>query len=146
MPTGSPRRLFDAVRTFGLAAIWALTAILMLLNGLHDPFDPALEGTRRYGHNHEGALRDGLVVSLVELAVLYGVLRPWKMGGRAWLRILGILVLLVPWTLVSAVLTMHAGGITTIHLMWLLTVVLVLVGALVVSGAAAMARRGSPEP
>jgi hypothetical protein len=144
MPLGPARRLVDAVRTFGLGVLWALSAGCMVLNALRDPYDAALEGTRRYGHNHEGALRDGLVVSLIELDVLYLVLRPWKRGGLPWLRVLAMLAVIVPWTLLSGVLTMHAGGVVTIHLLWLLAVVLVLVVALVWSGAAALARRSRP--
>jgi uncharacterized RDD family membrane protein YckC len=144
-PLGRGRRVVDAVRTFGLAILWALSAGCMVLNALRDPYDAALEGTRRYGHNHEGALRDGLVVSLIELAVLYFVLRPWNKDGRPWLRVLALLLVFVPWTLLSAVLTMHSGGIVMIHLMWLLTVVLVLVVALVGSAAATLGRRSHPE-
>ncbi len=146
MSTGSPRSILDALRTFGLAAIWALAAAWMVLDGLRDPYDPALEGTRRYGHNHPGALREGLLASLVELAVLYVVLQPWRKSGRAWLRVLAMLVPLVPWTLFSGVLCMHAGGIVAIHFLWLVVVVLVLVGALAASAGAAVARRWRPRP
>jgi hypothetical protein len=141
MASGSPRSLLSALRTFSLAALWTLTAAWMVVDGLRDPYDPSREGSERYGHNHESALRDGLLVSLVELAVLCVVLQPWKKGGRSWLRLLAMLIFLVPWTLFSAMLCMHAGGIAMIHLLWLLAVVLVLVAALVVSGAAGILRR-----
>jgi hypothetical protein len=137
----SPRATLDALRTFGLAALWAVAAGAMALNSLRDPYDPAREGTQRYGHNHRGALGEGLVASLVEVAVLYVAVQPWRKDGRTWLRVLAVLVPLVPWTLFSGVLCMHAGGIVAIHFLWLLAVVLVLVGALTISGAAAVARR-----
>jgi apolipoprotein N-acyltransferase len=113
----------------------------MCVNALQDPYNPLLEGTRRYGHNHEGALRDGAVASLVELAVVYVVMQPWKTGGRAWLRGLIALMAFVPWTLLSAVLTMHAGGVVMIHLLWLLALDVVLVGIVVGSLVSRASRR-----
>jgi hypothetical protein len=140
----STRATLNALRTFGLAALWAVAAAGMVSSSLRDPYDPALQGTQRYGHNHQGALREGLVASLVELAVLYVVLQPWMKSGRTWLRVLAVLVPLVPWTLFSGVLCMHAGDIVVIHFLWLLAVVLVLVGALTTSAAAAVGRRFRP--
>jgi hypothetical protein len=134
----------NALRTLSLALLWILFAAAMVLNGLGDPYDPARKGTLAYGHNHQGALRDGLLGSLVELALLYVVVQPWKKGGRTWLRVLVALLLLVPWTLFSGVMCMHAGGIVVIHFLWLLAVVVALVGALAASGGAAVARRFGP--
>jgi hypothetical protein len=142
-----PASVWTTLRTFGLAALWALFAALMINDALHDPYDPTLEATHRYGHNHDGALREGLMATVIELAVLYLVLRPWSTAGRPWLRVLVMLLPLIPWTLVSAVITMHAGGITMIHFVWLLAVVLVLVVSLFVSVAKAIGRsRRRPEP
>ena len=141
MPSASPRPLLTALRTFGLAALWTLTAATMVWSDLSDPFDPTLEGTHRYGHNPEGALRDGLLASLVELAVLYLILRPWNPAERSWPRVLAALVPLLPWTLFSMLVTMHAGGIVAVHFFWLLAVVLVLVTSLAFSAMAAIERR-----
>jgi hypothetical protein len=135
-----PRLLRHAIPNFGLAALWVLTAAWMVVDALRDPFNPLLEGTRRYGHNHQGALRDGLVISLVELVLFQLLLWPWK-GERSWLRTLLSLVLLLPLLLLSAVLTMHAGGILMIHLLWLLAVAVSLVVALGVSVVGAISRR-----
>lgn len=147
MTSHAPRRLRH-VRAFALAALWLPFAAWMSVNALQDPYDPLLEGTRRYGHNHQGALRDGIVTSLVELAVVYLVLQPWKTSGRAWLRGVVALMAFIPWTLLSAVLTMHAGGVVTIHLLWLLAVDVVVVAIVVVSLVAPArwaARRGDPR-
>jgi hypothetical protein len=125
----------------GLLLLGGLTALAMVVNYRLDPFDPALEGTRRYGHNYAGALGTGLLFVGIELAVLIAVLRPWSYC-RSWVRSLGGLVLLVPWTLISLVLSMHSGGVILLHGMWLLLLVVVLTVGLVWSGiAAARARR-----
>lgn len=139
MAAGPTRSLSTMLRRFGLVALWALTAALMAGSWVRDPYDPTRLDTHRYGHNWDGALSQGIVVSLVELAVLHLVLQPWK-RERSGLWVLFALVLLVPWTLMSAIACMHAGGIAFIHLAWLLLVVFALVGALVASGVNAVAR------
>ena len=115
MPGPAPR--LAIVRTVLLPALWTLTAAWMAVSYARDPYDPALADTRRYGHNGEGALQLGIVVSLVELLVLLAVLRPWK-PGPAWGRLFVALGLLLPWALFSAILTMHAGSVIMIHLLW----------------------------
>jgi hypothetical protein len=127
-------------RTLPLLLLWAVTAGWMVESYVRDPYDPTLEGTVRYGHNGEGALQLGIVVSLVELLALLAVLRPWK-AGPAWGRLLAAFVLLVPWSLFSAVMCMHAGGVIVIHLFWLGAVLLALGAALGVSAVAAVVRR-----
>lgn len=96
-----------------------------------DPHDAARVGTDAYGHNGEGALALGLALTVVETLVLAGALRPWSYTRASWLRPLLVLLLAVPWTLVSAVLTMHAGGVIVIHLLWLLIIDAAVVVALV---------------
>jgi len=117
-----------AMRVALLPALWAATAWMMARDWASDPYDPVLSGTARYGHNHEGALVDGLVLTLVELAVLVAILRPWSYD-RSWGRSLVAVVLLAPWAFLSMVMSMHAGGIVVVHLMWIL---LALVGLVVV--------------
>jgi hypothetical protein len=146
MPSAAPRPLLAALRTYGLAALWALAAAAMVLSHLSDPFNPEVERTHPYGHNQQGALGEVLVVSLVELAVLYLILRPWKQAESFWPRLLAVLALLVPWTVVSAYLTMHAGGIVALHFLWLFAVVIVLVASLAFSAGAALKRHLRPQP
>jgi hypothetical protein len=109
------------VRVAALPLFWALTALLMARDWANDPYDPTND---RYGHNHEGALTDGLVMTSVELVVLVAILRPWSYD-RSWVRSLVATVLLAPWTMLSMMMSMHAGGIVFIHLFWIF---LVLVG------------------
>lgn len=95
---------------------------------LADPPSAAWVGTQAYGHNHEGALVQGLVFTAIELVVLLALLRPWSYD-RAWGRALVTLLLLAPWTLFAMMMTMHAGGVLVLHFLWLaLLCVLVLLG------------------
>src|SRR6185503_9781909 len=94
-----------AMRVALLPALWAAIALMMARDWSKDPYDPRLEGTDRYGHNGEGALGEILVLSLVELAVLLAILRPWSYD-RSWGRSLVATVLLLPWAMLSMVFSM----------------------------------------
>jgi hypothetical protein len=119
-----PGTISKVLRTAGLPALWAATALAMRADWRRDPFDPARYGTERYGHNHEAALVHGLWLSLIELAVVILLLRPWSYR-RSWGRALAALAALVPWTLFWAVSLMHQGGIVAIHFLWLVALVVV---------------------
>jgi hypothetical protein len=140
MSPRAPRSFADLVRTFGLLALWCLTVAWMAVAYLRDPFDPSLEGTHARGHNGQGALWDGVIVTLVELAVLHLLLRPWQ-KERSWAWPALTVILLVPWTMFSAMLCMHAGSIFFIHLFWLFMVGMALVGAGAGAGVRAVKRR-----
>ena len=127
------------VATLVIPVAWALVAALMGQSWRSDPYDPGLTGTSAYGHNGEGALSTGLVLTGIEALVLLVALRPWSYSARAWWRPLTVLPLAIPWTLLSAVLTMHAGGIIAIHLLWLVLVCAALV-LVTVAGVFARAR------
>jgi arginine exporter protein ArgO len=109
------------IRTLLPALLWLGTAVLMWQDWLQDPYDPTLTGTRAYGHNADGDLTLGLVVSLAELVAYYGFTRPWVRRRSGWLALLLALgvTLFVPWTLLQTVFLMHAGGIQAIHVLWL---------------------------
>lgn len=119
--------LAKTLRVAALPAFWTLTAVMMALDWRADPHDPALVDTDRYGHNHDGALGDGLVLTLIELAILVAILRPWSYD-RSWGRALVAVILLLPWTTLSMMLSMHQGGVVVLHFAWLF---LVLVGVFV---------------
>lgn len=121
-----------AMRVALLPALWAATASLMARDWADDPYNPALTDTRRYGHNHEGALVDGLVITLIELAVLLAILRPWSYD-RSWGRALVAVALLAPWALVSMVLSMHQGGVVVLHFAWIFAALVGLVVTFLVS-------------
>ena len=109
-----------------IARLWPVvlfvaTLALMYLDWQGDPFDPTLEGTRRYGHNDEGVLGDMALLASAELVVLYLVLGPGS-AGRGVGRAIAALLLFAPWTLFSMFMTMHAGGIVALHWLWLMVV------------------------
>ena len=129
------RRLGTLVRLAGLPIVWGVFALLMARDYAGDTYDPAVHGPRSYGHNHEGALRDFLVWTLAELAVVYLILRPWSYR-RSWKRAMVALLLCLPWTAFSAILLIHAGGVIRLHFFWMCSLVVVLVGCCLVAGAA----------
>ena len=116
-----PMSTAKVLRIAALPVFWVLTAGLMARDWARDPYVESR--SRDYGHNHEGALVDGLVFTLVELAVLVAILRPWSYE-RSWGRALVALALLVPWAGISMISTMHAGGIVVLHFMWIALLVL----------------------
>ena len=140
-----PQRSIKVLRLAALLLLAAITMALIAWSYWRDPFDPALEGTARYGHNHEGALLQGIGVTAVELAVLVAILRPWSYH-RSWQRALGALGLFFPWLLFSAMLTMHAGGVMMFHLLWLLVVTAALVVGWFWSSIAAARHRSVRQP
>ena len=123
-----------------IARVWPLVLFaaavaLMVHDGRGDPFDPALAGTARYGHNHEGALQQMVTFAAVELVVLYLVL--WPGSDRVW-RAGVALLLFAGWTAIMLMMLMHAGGIVAVHWMWLVAVD---IGLLVVMIARILRRR-----
>lgn len=113
---------------------------MMVRSYLGDPPDPSREGTAAYGHNHAGALVDGLLWSASEVVILYAILRPWSYR-RSWGRAAGALALLLPWTAMSMVLTMHAGGVVVLHFLWLACCCVGALGLLVLRGVDALRGR-----
>lgn len=119
------------VRTYGLLVLWLFFLVLMVRDHFVDPFDPSLEGTDAYGHNSEGALWQMSLLSVIELAVLYGILWPFAPVRPG--RIAVALVLLAPWAFLSGLFIMHAGGIFVLHAMWTWAALFALLIALPVS-------------
>jgi hypothetical protein len=125
----------------GLVLLWITAAAAMVLDHVGDPHDPAREGTAAYGHNAPGSLELGLIVTLVELLIVWAILRPGSYR-RSWGRAVIALVLLGPWLAASLLMTMHAGGIFVIHLLWVFALTALCGGLLAWSGTtAALARR-----
>ena len=109
-------------RALGLLVFALLFALAMVGSWLSDPFDPTLVGTDAYGHNGEGALPLGLALLAVEAGVAVLALVPWKRNGYI-LTGARYSILLLPW-----VFSMHQGGVVMVHLMWLVSLWLLMVG------------------
>jgi hypothetical protein len=138
--SASLRRYLPAVAPF-VAALGVLAAMALL--ALHrDPYvvDP---GRRGYGQNWPGDLSNAMWLGAFEVLGLLVVLRPWSYR-RSWGRALVALALFVPWTLVAAMLGMHAGSINGAHLLWRAGIVLVLLCLTIISGYEATRARRSP--
>jgi hypothetical protein len=126
-----------------LARLWpfvlfAVTAALMFSDSLADPFDPALQGTARYGHNHQGALAQMLTWCACEFVALLVVLGP-GFTRKIW-RAVAALLVFIPITGFGVVMIMHAGGIVALHGLWLLVVFLCILVTLIVR----IVRRNAP--
>jgi hypothetical protein len=89
------------------------------------------ENNTLHGHNYPGTFEFMIKLGLIELCILYFILNPWV---RKWkmARVLLAIVLSWGWTIVSGVMTIHAGGIAMVHLLWLIAVDLVLLIAVFV--------------
>ena len=90
-----------------------------------DPYNPSLRGSSAYGHNSRDALHVGLVFLVVELLIVYAIIRPWSYQ-RSWRRALLALVIFVPWMILHAMASMHAGSVVALHVVWLLVLSVVL--------------------
>jgi hypothetical protein len=126
IPDSSPVAVF--LRRYGLIVLWLLLVWAMWRSWQHDPYNPALAGTAAYGHNHQGALLQGVGYTGAELVVTYVTLRPWS-RQRSWWRAIGGLFgfgLFAPVAGVGVLALMHAGGIGFLHVLWLVVLSLVL--------------------
>jgi len=100
-----------------LLLLWLATAAAMWRSVVQDPYDASLVGTARYGHNDEHALRWGLTAIAIELLIAVAVLRPWRQARNAGPAAVALL-LVVPWAMVSTIMSMHAGGVLALHWVW----------------------------
>jgi hypothetical protein len=115
--TGKARRWLP---TLVPAVLWLGAAVLMWRDWAHDPYDPALTGTDAYGHNAKGDLPRCLMLSLAELAAYYAFTWPWVRRRAGWLGLaiaLGAMAT-IPWSCMSTLMVMHAGGVLAIHALW----------------------------
>ncbi len=135
------RRYGLAVRVVGLLLLWAATVAAIVLDHLGDPYDETRVGTEVYGHNAPGTLGVVLGATFLELLIILIILRPGSYL-RSWGRPLSGLVVLAPLIGLSLVMSMHAGGILLIHLLWLAVLATLCVLLVLISGTAAFMNRG----
>lgn len=120
---------WSVIRKFGFIFCWAIFIVLMWRDHLQDPYDPNFRGPPVYGHNQEGEFLQGFIITLIELGILYMIIRPASFR-RSWMRVIGAIALFFPWTLLMIFMTMHGGGILMLHFLWLLVVDLMLIALL----------------
>nr|CAP49143.1 putative integron gene cassette protein [uncultured bacterium] len=95
-------------------------------------FLPDYYATRNNIPTHE--LRNLVIfsaLSLIECAVLAILIRPWNFHGNRG-RLALSLALFIPWLVVCALTLMHTPAIYSAHVLWLASVVVALVVALLV--------------
>ena len=123
--------IWTLVKNFGLLVLWFVTTYWMFQLNLADTFNPSLAGTTAiYGHSGPDDLKNMIILSAIELVVLYLILRPWSYQ-RSWSRSFMALLLFAPWTVLSMIVSMHTGSILTLHWLWLLVLDIVLLASIV---------------
>ncbi len=123
------------LRKYGLLLLWLLVVWGLWDAWGRDPFVPRPIGLPSYHHNGPRDLPWHLGLSAAALVVIYVALRPWS-ERRSWWRPIGALVallVLVPWTLVLAVVGMHMGPIVGLDTLWVLLLDLVALSTLLIS-------------
>ena len=126
------RQWVGTVGNFSLLLYGLLLVGLMYLDYRHDPPNPALMGTATYGHNAVGEFERNVIRAVLELMILYLILRPWSYQ-HSWERPLVALILFLPWTCLHLI-NIHVGGVTTIHGLGLLLLEAGLCSLTLVSG------------
>lgn len=103
---------------YGLLISGLFFGLLMYRDSL---IHPVVSYPASYGQNQPGELRWNLTWGVVELGGLYVILNPeWKRWMT--LRMTVAILLYWSWTALFSLLTIHAGNISMIHLIWLLLV------------------------
>lgn len=127
------------VRNFGLLALWLAAALFIYFNFQREQANP-LPHKPHFSEDTADSVLMVLVVMMVEIVVLYLILRPWSYRN-SFARPLAALLLFLPWTLFSMAISMHAGSAVFLHWMWLFVLDCVLVACALVSGVAAIIGR-----
>jgi hypothetical protein len=134
------------IRSLALPALWVVVVALMARSYfLVDPPNPALTGTAAYGTNAESNFRSFALMSFVELAVFTAILRPWSYRRSIW-RAVAALTLAIIWLGPSSVITMHAGSVVALHLLWVFILNVLFSGLAVWTLVALLRHRREPPP
>ncbi|OUC13955.1 MAG: hypothetical protein B0A82_14290 [Alkalinema sp. CACIAM 70d] len=109
------------IQYYSLGVSWVLCVIWMKVDYWNDP-----GLVDKYGTNAPGAFNLYLIFSLIELTALYLVLNPqWKRWKTA--RLLLTILFFWMWTILQGAIAMHGGGVSMIHLLWLLSIDIALI-------------------
>ena len=83
-----------------------------------DPYNPNLQGTQAYGHNGEGAFELYGMMTLIEYAVLLGVLLPFSFSRFYFVRLIILQAVFGFWLFMMFFSAMHSGNTHIIHMLW----------------------------
>jgi hypothetical protein len=126
--------LWSRFKTYSFIVLWLVNLVWMYQSYLSDPPIRVVRANSdilTYGRNLEGEFQGNVVLSLIEIAILHLIIRPWSFNQSVG-RVLLALVLLLPWAVLLVFVNLHAGQISKIHLVWLFLVSVVLIVILVV--------------
>lgn len=126
--------LWSRFKTYSLIVLWLVNLVWMYQSYLSAPPIRAVRANSdilTYGRNLEGEFQLNVVLSLIEIAILHLIIRPWSFNHSV-ARVLVALVLLLPWVVLLTFVNLHTGQISKIHLVWLFLVSVVLIVILVV--------------
>lgn len=127
------------IRNFGLLGLWLAAALFLYFNFRREESRPQPHG-HYYADDNADSVLFVIVVMLVEVVVLYLILRPWSYRN-SFARPLAALLLFLPWTLLSMVVSMHAASAVFLHWMWLFVLDCALVVCILASGVGAFIGR-----
>ncbi len=110
------------VRTYSLLGLWVI-AVSLVVSRYQPNSSPQ---PTYYASDTIFSVSVVLGVMLVELVVLYLLLKPWKRPTSAW-GSLGAFVLFTPWAMLSSIFAMHGSNAVILHVFWLWVVEIFLV-------------------
>ncbi|HEY9883189.1 MAG TPA: hypothetical protein V6C98_06220 [Thermosynechococcaceae cyanobacterium] len=117
-------------KKYSLVLVW-LVFLLWMCHDYWIAYPPKLGDG--HGHNRDGELYQNAVFSVLEVCVLYAILRPWSASVRSLKRFLAAFGLFFPWLCFFLLLTMHAGNVSMIHALWLACINMSLIVAILTS-------------
>ncbi len=124
-------------KNYGLLGLWLLVAAMICSSYFGDSHEPGYY----FASNTREAFYWLLVISLVEVAALYLVLRPWNYHC-SFARPLLALLLFAPWAIINGMFSMHAQTIILQHSFWLFFIVCpLLIILFLISAVATIANR-----
>jgi hypothetical protein len=129
------KKIWRSLEYYSLVLSWLGFGWWMWQDYLRDPGQ-----ITTYGHNRPNEYWLHLKIGLVELVLLYLALYPWDKEGLGW-RMFFTLILWFCWMCFLGFMTIHSGGMSMIHLFWLLSVNIVLFVGLFIKGIQVKARR-----
>jgi amino acid transporter len=129
------KNVWFRIGIFLILSAWALLFVSMMYQSYYvtEPYDPALIGTRAYGHNGAGDFKTFSVIVLIEYLSLLGVLLPFSFSRFYWIRFLVLQMVFGGWFFLLVLGAMHSGGVYMIHLLAVLAVLIIIFILLLVS-------------